>query len=53
MEIWKDIPGYQGLYQVSNYGRVKSLERLVKNGKDRFYLKKRNHIETIYDYHWL
>lgn len=23
MEIWKDITGYEGLYQVSNYGRVK------------------------------
>jgi len=26
-EIWKDIIGYEGLYQVSSYGRVKSLER--------------------------
>jgi hypothetical protein len=26
-EIWKDIPGYEGLYQVSNLGRVKSLPR--------------------------
>lgn len=26
-EIWKDIDGYEGLYQVSNMGRVKSLER--------------------------
>ena len=25
MEIWKDIEGYGGLYQVSNLGRVKSL----------------------------
>lgn len=25
MEIWKDIEGYEGLYQVSNYGNVKSL----------------------------
>lgn len=24
MEIWKDIVGYNGLYQISNYGRVKS-----------------------------
>lgn len=24
MEIWKDIPDYEGLYQVSNLGRVKS-----------------------------
>ena len=26
-EIWKDIVGYEGLYQVSNVGRVKSLNR--------------------------
>ena len=31
-EIWKDIKGYEGFYQVSNLGRVKSLERFV-NGK--------------------
>ena len=27
MEIWKDIEGYEGLYQVSNFGRVKSVKR--------------------------
>ena len=26
-EVWKDIPGYEGYYQVSNLGRVKSLAR--------------------------
>lgn len=26
-EIWKDIKGYEGRYQVSNLGRVKSLGR--------------------------
>jgi hypothetical protein len=31
-EIYNDIPGYEGLYQVSNYGNVKSLSKLV-NGK--------------------
>ena len=29
-EIWKDIKGYEGLYQVSNLGRVKSLKRKYK-----------------------
>ncbi len=29
MEEWRDIEGYEGLYQVSNEGRVKSLERMV------------------------
>jgi hypothetical protein len=28
-EIWKEIPGYNGLYQVSNLGRVLSLDRTV------------------------
>lgn len=31
MEIWKDVVGYEDLYQVSNYGRVKSLERKINN----------------------
>jgi len=36
-EVWKDIKGYEGHYQVSNIGRVKSLERTatVKNGSKR------------------
>lgn len=28
-EIWKDIPGYEGKYQASNMGRIKSLSRKV------------------------
>lgn len=30
-EVWKDIEGYEGLYQVSNLGRVRSLDRVVKS----------------------
>lgn len=30
IEIWKDIKGYEGLYQVSNIGNVKSLNRVLK-----------------------
>ncbi len=29
MEIYKDVKGYEGLYAVSNYGNVKSIERLI------------------------
>ena len=49
-EVWKDIEGYEGLYQVSNMGRVKSLgrdvwkwnhythqpEKILKMGQDRY-----------------
>ena len=30
-EIWKDIKGYEGLYQISNLGQVKSLARPINN----------------------
>lgn len=30
-EIWKDIPGYEGMYQSSTIGRIKSLNRYVKH----------------------
>lgn len=32
-EVWRDIDGYEGLYQVSNMGRVKSLERKNSYGR--------------------
>lgn len=36
-EIWKDIEGYEGIYQVSNLGRVKRVTtgRILKSYKDR------------------
>lgn len=38
-EVWKDIPSYEGKYQVSNLGRVKSLlsstEKILKTRKDK------------------
>jgi hypothetical protein len=38
-EIWKDIPGYDSMYQVSNLGRVKSLkfgkEKILRQSVDR------------------
>ena len=38
-EIWKELPGYEGLYLVSNTGKIKSLDRVVacKNGATRLH----------------
>jgi hypothetical protein len=33
MEIWKDIEGFEGLYQVSSYGRVRSFDRYDRMGR--------------------
>lgn len=40
-EIWKDIKDYEGLYQVSNLGRVKSLRRLITNQYNSFYIEEK------------
>lgn len=46
-EIWKDIEGYEGFYQVSNMGRVRGLRRniilkikIARNGYERVHLYK-------------
>lgn len=38
IEIWKDIKGYEGIYQVSNLGRAKKLARTIicKDGKTKY-----------------
>lgn len=35
MEVWKDIIGYEGIYQISNKGNVRSLDRNLLNAKGR------------------
>lgn len=32
MERWRDVPGWAGFYQVSNRGRVRSVDRVTNNG---------------------
>lgn len=36
MEVWKDIKGYENYYQISNKGRVRSLDRKVKHSDNSF-----------------
>lgn len=40
-EIWKDVKGFEGLYQVSNYGRVKSLRRWVNRSNGGYWIPER------------
>lgn len=50
IEIWKDIEGYEGLYKVSNMGRIKSLGHTDKLG--RYYegriMKQQKHYKNGY-----
>ncbi len=57
MEEWKSIPGYEGLYEVSNLGRVKTLDRDLECGsssrhqitmikKQRFF-KRANRLDAV------
>lgn len=41
-EIWKDIDGYEGLYQVSNFGRIKSLQKWKRASCPDEYILKPN-----------
>jgi hypothetical protein len=35
-EVWKDVKGYEGVYKISNFGRIRSLDRIVvqKDGRE-------------------
>lgn len=35
LEQWRDIGGYEGSYQISDLGRVKSLSRIIWNGQPK------------------
>ena len=48
-EIWKDIKGYEGLYQGSNWGRAKSLDRYVKGKGHSLQFKKGRILKPMKD----
>lgn len=47
MEVFKDIKEYEGMYQISNLGRVKSKERLINDGRTEGYRKRKEIIIGI------
>jgi hypothetical protein len=47
IEVWKDIPGFEGKYQVSNQGRVKSLR--YRGSSQEQILKQRLTVYGYYD----
>lgn len=49
-EIWKNIKGYENTYQISNLGRVRSKDMMVKN-KKTYYLKKGRILKPIVKAH--
>lgn len=50
-EVWKPVPSYEGLYEVSNLGNFRAVDRYVPSrwGHDRLYHGKPMLTETTYD----
>ena len=40
-EVWKDINSYEGKYQVSNYGRIKSFPKFIKRKTGSYFTKEK------------
>ena len=57
-EIWEDIPNYEGLYQASNLGRIRSVDRykevIIKNQYGEYKRTKffKSYVLTAGGYHW-
>ena len=41
IEVFKDVPNYEGIYQVSNFGNVKSLSRIIVNRGAKYYCEEK------------
>ena len=46
-EVWRTVPGFDGYYEASNYGKVKSLDRVTKWGRATYIRKGRILKESI------
>lgn len=49
-EIWKDVIGFEGLYMVSNLGRIKSLPKEINGGNFLYFSKEKIKKQTINKY---
>ena len=49
-EEWRDIEGYEGYYQVSNFGRVKSLDRIQTQKRGNKYYNRKYKSQIIKSY---
>ena len=50
-EVWRDINEYEGYYQVSNMGRVKSLERKIPHWRGGERIQKERILKPITDHY--
>lgn len=48
-EIWKDIPDYEGIYQASNLGKIKSLPKNIKMPKGGYRKQKEKFLKFSID----
>lgn len=47
-EIWRDIEGYEGIYQVSNLGRIKALRKIIIKRIYKYNLKEKIKKNILY-----
>lgn len=52
-EVWRDVVGYEGLYEVSNLGRVRSLDRVVAHHTAGKAVRKGRMRKLAFDGHYL
>ena len=45
-EIWKPIKGYEDFYEISSFGRIRSLDRLTNNSYGTF-IRKGNYLKLV------
>lgn len=52
IEEWRDIKNYEGVYQISSLGRIRSLDRYVDDKGHKRFAKGQKHYNTAGGYIW-